>query len=124
MPEIGLWPVAIDEKPDDDDLDRAARLVERLLPLRGAAQSAEARVEALKLGPEQAEVSGQLAQFLRESDRLPRFDALSLLESKEPLWLNRLCPGVFTELTLQELISMRLSANSVKCFDSRKRMCS
>ena len=104
LAEIGLWPVAIDEKPDDDDLDRAARLVERLLPLRGASQSAEGRVEALKLGPDQGELSSQLAQFLRESDRLPRFDALNLLESRESLWLNRLRPGVFAELTLQELI--------------------
>lgn len=37
LPEIGLWPVFIDDKPDDDDLDKAARLTELLLPRQGRA---------------------------------------------------------------------------------------
>ena len=36
LPEIGLWPVFIDDKPDDDDLDKAARLTEMLLLCEGA----------------------------------------------------------------------------------------
>lgn len=85
LPEIGLWPVALSGKPDDADLDLSARLVDRLLPLRGAAQIPEARVEALKLPDDQPEVALHLAHFLREADRLPRFEALACLEDSEEL---------------------------------------
>ena len=47
LPEIGLWPVAVDDKPDDDDLEKSARLVVRLLDRQGSRQSAEARVAGL-----------------------------------------------------------------------------
>jgi DNA phosphorothioation-dependent restriction protein DptH len=46
LPEIGLWPVAVDDKPDEGDLEKSARLVERLLAGQGNRQSAEARVAA------------------------------------------------------------------------------
>lgn len=103
LPEIGLWPVVIDDKPDDDDLDKAARLTELLLPRQGARQSAEARVEGLKLTTVDAAIGSALAVFLRESESRPRFETLTLLESREDFWLNNLRPGVFDAQTLKAI---------------------
>ena len=103
LPDIGLWPVDCADVPDDDDLDRAARVVERLLPMRGTALSAEARVKGLKLPDDQSELGERLARGLREVDRLPRFEALARIESEPSLWLNRLRPGVFSEQTLERM---------------------
>ena len=103
LPEIGLWPVFIDDKPDDDDLDKAARLTELLLPRQGARMSAEARVEGLKLPTIDAEIGSALAVFLRESESRPRLTTLTLLESREEFWLNNLRPGVFDAQTLKEI---------------------
>lgn len=99
--EIGLWPIAIDDKPDEQDLDKAARLVERLLPRQGQRQSAESRVEALKLSAESEDQGRELSGYLRNSESLPRLEALRLLNLREDLWLNKLRPGLFDAQTLQ-----------------------
>ena len=103
LPQIGLWPVAIGDKPDKEDLDRAARLVERLFPMQGVRLTPEARVAALKLGAGEEETERRLIRFLRETERLPRLEALALLESEPDFWLNRLRPGLFDEQTLQSI---------------------
>ena len=100
LPELGLWPVDTEEKVDDADLDRAARLVERLLPRQGNRLSPDARVAALQLPKPQADDARELVKFLGEAERLTRLDALRLLESKGKLWINRLQPGVFETQSL------------------------
>lgn len=103
LPEIGLWPIFIEDKPDDDDLDKAARLAERLLPRQGTRQTAEARVAGLKL-PVSDETTGQaLAGFLREYESQSRLTTLTLLEAREEFWLNKLRPGVFDAQTLKSV---------------------
>lgn len=103
LTEIGLWPVAVDNKPDDEDLDKAARLVERLLPRQGPHQSAEARVVALKLSTADEALGRELSAYLRGAESLPRLEALRLLNAREGLWLNRLRPGLFDAQTLQRI---------------------
>ncbi len=100
LPEIGLWPVATDEVLEIEDLDRSARLVERLLPRLGNRQSPEARVAALRLPASQMEAARKLTMFLNEAERWSRLDALQRLESEEHLWINRLKPGVFDSQSL------------------------
>ena len=109
LPEIGLWPVDIGEEPADEDLDRSARLTERLLPAPGMRVSPEERVAALKLGPGAEQTERDLVGFLREVEHLPRLEALAGAESRENFWLNHLRPGLFDEQTLQgiEWISWR-----------------
>jgi len=103
LPEIGLWPVAVDDKPDDLDLDKSVRMVDRLLPRQGARQSAESRVAALKLSQSDAAVAGELAEFLRQMDSLPRLEVLRHLALREEFWLNRLRPGLFDAQSLQRI---------------------
>lgn len=103
LPEIGLWPVAVDDKPDDDDLEKSARLVERLLASQGNRQSAETRVAGLQLPAKDEAVGRELSEFLREADSLSRLDALARLEVLDALWLNRLRSGLFDSQTLQSI---------------------
>lgn len=103
LPEIGLWPVAVDDKPDDLDLDKAVRMVDRLLPRQGSRQSAESRVAALKLSPSDAAVAIDLAEFLRQMESLPRLEVLQHLAQREEFWLNRLRPGLFDAQSLQSI---------------------
>ena len=103
LPEIGLWPVAVDDRPDDGDIEKSALLVERLLVRQGNRQSAEARVVGLQLPVADSAVERELAEFLRAADSRSRLDALAGLEGQESLWLNRLRPGLFDSETLQSI---------------------
>jgi len=103
LPEIGLWPVAVDDRPDDGDLAKSALLVERLLARQGNRQSAEARVIGLQLPVADAAVERDLAEFLRAAESVSRLDALARLAGRESLWLNRLRPGLFDSETLQSI---------------------
>lgn len=103
LPLIGLWPIAITEKPEESDLDKATRLAERLFPVHGARLSPEQRVAALKLGNNEEDTGHRLVVLLREVESLPRLAALASLEGKEEFWLNRLHPGLFDEQTLQAI---------------------
>jgi DNA phosphorothioation-dependent restriction protein DptH len=100
LPEIALWPIATDEVLDLEDLDRSARLVERLLPRVGNRQSPEARVAGLRLPESQADEARKLTAFLNDAERSSRLDALQRLELEEELWINRLQPGVFDSQSL------------------------
>jgi DNA phosphorothioation-dependent restriction protein DptH len=103
LPEIGLWPVAVDDQPDEGDLEKSARLVERLLAGQGNRQSVEARVAGLQLPAADAAVERELAEFLRAADSLSRLDTLARLEAREALWLNRFRPGLFDSQALQSI---------------------
>ena len=103
LPELGLWPIDTEKQVEEADLDRAARLVERLLPRQGSRLSPDARVAALRLPKKQEEAADELVKFLSEVERFTRMDALKLLESKDKLWINRLHPGIFET---QELLSI------------------
>lgn len=103
LPLIGLWPVAfvVTGKPDDADLERAALLVQRLLPKRGARMVPEQRVAALLLPPEEQENAAQLTGLLRETDGLPVTEALRRAQQTESVWLHRLHPGLFDQVRVQ-----------------------
>ena len=102
LPAIGLWPVAVGEEPNIEHLEHSARLVERLLPIRGIGQGPEARVEALNL-PEQEGYKVDLTRLLREVERLPRPEALARLAEHAEFQLNNLNPGIFTEQSLERI---------------------
>jgi DNA phosphorothioation-dependent restriction protein DptH len=103
LPEIGLWPVAMGERPDDDDIEKSARLVERLLTSQGNRQSPESRVAGLQLAAADDAAGRSLAEFLRAADNLPRLDALARLEGRETFWVNSLHPGLFNSQDLQSI---------------------
>ena len=103
LPVIGLWPVDIGDKPDEGDLDRAARLAERLFPAQGKRVAPEQRVAALKLGVDEEDTERRLASFLRETEMLPRMEALASVGKTTDFWLNRLRPGLFDEQILQAI---------------------
>jgi hypothetical protein len=109
LPELGLWPVALSGRPDDEDLDKAARLTERLLPMQGARLSPEQRVAALRLDSTQAETEKTLVRYLREVQSLSRIDAMARLAPLEDLQLNRMRPRLFvdSELAAVEWVSWR-----------------
>jgi hypothetical protein len=100
LTELGLWPIDTEEDVVEADLDRSARLVDRLLPRQGNRLSPDARVAAMQLPKKQADDARVLVKFLGEAERLTRLDALKLLESKSNLWINRLQPGVFETQSL------------------------
>jgi len=104
LPLIGLWPVAIgDNKPEEGDLDKAARIADRLFPMHGARSSAEQRVAGLPLGEDGGGIGQRLAGFLREVESVPRLEALGRLEDQPEFWLNNMRPGLFDEQTLQAI---------------------
>ncbi len=103
LPEIGLWPLAVSDTLDDSDLEKSARLVERLLARQGKRPAAEMRVTGLQLPEAEASLGDQLAEFLREADGLSQLDALAQLATHETLWLNKLHPGLFSTQTLRSI---------------------
>ena len=107
--ELGLWPVAFSGRPDDEDLDKAARLTERLLPTQGARWSPEQRVAALRLDATQAETEKTLVRYLREVQSLSRIEAMARLAPLDDLQLNRMRPRLFvdSELAAVEWVSWR-----------------
>lgn len=103
LPEIGLWPIALEDDLDSCFLDHSARLVERLMPRIGQRESSSARVAALRLPAEQADVAKRLVGFLSEADVLPRLEALRLLGDREEFWVNVLRPGLFVDRSIDRL---------------------
>ena len=103
LPEIGLWPIATEEHIDIEDLDKSARLVERLLPRIGNRLSPEARVAGLRMPDSQADEARRLTIFLYDADRLSRLDALAQLQEREEFWINRLKPRVFESESLRRI---------------------
>jgi DNA phosphorothioation-dependent restriction protein DptH len=103
LPRIGLWPLRIDGKPDETDLDKASLLAERLLPAESTRLSPEQRASSLKLGKDEKPLEDRLAGLLRKIDYLPRLEALRRLEDEPELWLNRLNPGIFDGQALHEI---------------------
>ncbi|TVR66283.1 MAG: hypothetical protein EA420_01905 [Candidatus Competibacteraceae bacterium] len=88
LPEIGLWPVAMSDRPNEKDLDKAALLADKIFPTQGARLTPEQRVSALNLNDPEAE--RQLIQRLRATERLPRLEALADLARESDFWINRL----------------------------------
>ena len=103
LPEIGLWPVAIGDKPSEQDLDRSAILAEKMFPIQGVRLAPEQRVEALKLDVNDKETEHRLINFLRETERLPRLEALARVEEEAGFYLNRLHPGLFENQALRSI---------------------
>lgn len=101
LSRIGLWPVAIEQSPDDADLEHSALLVERLLPVHGSRTPPEQRVEGLSLDDDQRDRAQRLVQTLRDMEGASRLDILEAVSAEQDLWLNRLRPGIFDQRRLQ-----------------------
>ena len=103
LPVIGLWPIAIEGKPNEADLDKSQSLVERLIPTQNSRISPEQRAAALKLGDTETAREAALASLLRDIDSLPRLDALERVAQVPGLLLNRMNPGLFDEQLLNAI---------------------
>jgi len=90
---LGLWPIAIGERPEKRDLDLSAGIVNRLLFDHDITKSAAARISGLRLvNPTREQLEG-LQEFLAESATLDPLSAVRRLENRPHLWLNVLKPG-------------------------------
>ncbi len=122
LPTLGLWPVLVAQgkAPDPKDIEFSARLIERLLFMRGD-QGPEARVDALNLPKEEQE--SDLLTFLREVGRLSRSEALTRLAAQPGLQLNVLQPGIFTEQSLKEIhwLDWRLRTGKLSAWSGLKQ---
>lgn len=96
LPEIGLWPVAIGDQPNQQDLDRSA-VLPKTFPVQGIRLAPEQRVEALKLDAADKETEQRLTNFLRETERLPRLEALARIEEEPDFALISYTPDYLTK---------------------------
>jgi len=101
---LGLWPIKIYDKPDKSDLDKSARLIERLLLATGTVNTPAMRVAGLLL-PESTDPRQiqNLTEFIRQAAGRHWQEAVSDLVDKPDLWLNELQPGIFDLSTLKKL---------------------
>lgn len=100
---LGLWPIQVDGKPDINDIDKAIRLIERLLLQSGSNTTAESRVDGLLLTDPSEQQYRDLIKFVRESANLSMLDAIGRLSNTPHLWLNNLRPGIFDQNILQKI---------------------
>ena len=99
LADIGLWPVSHGVTlPTDRDIQNAEDLAFRMFAIQNARQTPEARVVALRLPEEQAELGRALAAFLRRHAGAPTADALVALKDDPRLWLGSLRPRVYTDI--------------------------
>ncbi|MBK1650310.1 ATP-binding protein [Rhabdochromatium marinum] len=103
LAQLGLWPIAVDEKPNPEDLKTSALLVERLLPTQGSRQSPEMRVQALQWPAEQQAQANALIDLLRQHEGRSRQETLQAIQSQPELWVNRLRPGLIDGDELQAI---------------------
>ena len=105
---LGLWPIAIADRPERSDLDLAAAMVNRLLFDRDTMTSPAARIAALTLEDSTPEQLDCLEQFLRNSATLDPLAAIRHLEERPQLWLNTLKPRFASdELRAIEIVAWR-----------------
>ncbi len=109
--DLGLWPIlaAVDSPPDEAEIEKSVKLVERLLLATGAAQTPSSRVASLLLKDATPDQIRDLESFVRSAAGRRWTDALLSLKSKPDLWLNKIDPGFFgsSELVSLELIKWR-----------------
>jgi hypothetical protein len=92
---LGMWPILCDSKPQETDLDRSVRLVEKLLLVTGTANSPATRVQALMLEDSADGQAQELESFIRRADSKRWNEAVLDLIELPNLWLNELKPGFF-----------------------------
>ncbi|RTL43633.1 MAG: hypothetical protein EKK48_07765 [Candidatus Melainabacteria bacterium] len=108
--DLGLWPIKVsDEPPDEAEIEKSVRLVERLLLATGAAQPPSSRVASLLLRDASDAQIKELESFVRSSTGTRWTQALTDLRNKEELWLNSINPGFFgsSDLVSLELLKWR-----------------
>jgi hypothetical protein len=106
--ELGLWPICTENNlaPDEAELEKSVKLVERLLLATGASQTPSSRVASLLLKDPSPEQSRDLESFVRSAAGRRWTEAILDLKSKHHLWLNKLDPGFFGS---SKLVSLELA---------------
>jgi len=105
---LGLWPIAIGDRPEGGDLDMSAAMVNRLLVDRDATTSPVALIDTLMLEDPTPEQLDDLERFLRESAAFDPLAAVRRLEDRPQLWLKTLKPGFASdELRAIEIVAWR-----------------
>jgi len=109
--DLGLWPISTqpESPPDEAEIEKSVKLVEKLLLVTGAAQTPSSRVASLLLREADADQVRDLEAFVRGASGRRWTAALIGLKTKPSLWLNKLDPGFFgsSELVSLELIKWR-----------------
>ncbi len=100
---LSLWPVYIDNYPNDDDLDKSLILVQRLLLSNRSSLTVEEMISSLLLINPTHQQKISFADFLRSAISKPIKEAMSDLSNKPELWLNKLQFGIFSEQDIQRI---------------------
>lgn len=91
---LGLWPIKIENRPVDADLDKSVSMVERLFLQIRSNTTIESRIDALMLIDHTEEQLKDLAKVLRSAANMSFFDAIAQVCKYPHLWLNNLRPGM------------------------------
>ncbi len=105
---LGLWPLGSGMALTERDWEIAAGTTSRLLLERGAANTTQARVDALMIPFDHQDALPELVTFLHETAHLPWQDICreAMQETHKRLWLAHLKPG-FADPKIQ---AIRLSS--------------
>ncbi|HEV7301654.1 MAG TPA: hypothetical protein VGN72_19990 [Tepidisphaeraceae bacterium] len=88
LARLGLWPIKLGNKPNQDDLGLSAVMVEKLLLGGPGGRSPQARIDALMLDDLSPQTRATLERFVRDAASRPLDDAVRELEGHAELWLN------------------------------------
>lgn len=100
---LGLWPIKIENRPVDADLDKSVSMVERLFLQIRSNTTIESRIDALMLIDHTEEQLKDLAKVLRSAANMSFFDAIAQVCKYPHLWLNNLRPGIFELDIIQKI---------------------
>ncbi len=101
--DLGLWPIQVKGEPDAADLDKSARLVEKLILVSGSVNTPAVRVESLVLKDATQEQQDDLEKFIRTHIGVPWREAIKKLIDQPTLWLHEINPGILDPKDLQKI---------------------
>ena len=92
---LGLWPVMEMGKLEESELEKSAKMVEKLFLSANIRVSTKDLVDELMLDKSSVSQKAGLLDILRQSEGMSWKDSANLVTQNPELWLNRLRPGIF-----------------------------
>lgn len=113
MTHLNLWPIYLEDKPQEEDIDKSCYLVERLIKNRISNMTIDEKIDRLLIDDKYAQQKILLKDFLKSIIDKPLSEAVRELKDRPAIWLNNLDFGVFNqeELSKIEIVSWRSKNN-------------